>query len=141
MLVKKFVLFGMLAFGGFLGTVTPAMADVEFLGVDAKATLISNNTTAVVTGAIVCDAGTTETFTVTGVITQNHGKTNVTGQGTTAPVSCTGTVQVFSVNVSVLTPPNETFKKGPASLILGASTTDGVNYDNQTITAKIQLTN
>ena len=114
-------------------------ASVQFIGVDARATLIANDTTAVVTGAIVCDVG--DTYTINAVIQQNHGRVNVAGSGTTAPEICLGVPQAFSVNVQVVSPPNENFKKGPASLILSASTTGAGGFDNQTITARIHLTN
>jgi hypothetical protein len=107
---------------------------VEFVGVDKKATLTSNNTVAIVTGAVVCVG----TFSVTAVIQQNHSGTNVAGQGSTpgAGTVCTGTPQPFAVQVQVINPPNATFSKGPASAIVAVNGTT----NSQTVTTEVQLT-
>ena len=106
---------------------------VEFVGVNKKATLTSNNTVAIVTGSVVC----TGTFSVTAAVVQNHSGTNVTGQGSTpGPDVCTGSAQPFAVQVPVLNPPNATYSKGPASAILNVQ---GVT-NSQTVTTEVQLT-
>ena len=106
-------------------------ASVDFLAVDDKATLTSD-TNVVVTGALVCTSG--ETASISVVITQDHGQGSLAGQGT-VDVPCTGTAQTFAVPVDLLTPPNGAFKKGPASVILNASTAT----DNLTQVDRIQI--
>ena len=59
--------------GALLLTSRAAMAQVEFVGVNAKATLTDNNTVATVTGSIVC--GPSETFQINSVVQQNHAQT------------------------------------------------------------------
>jgi hypothetical protein len=114
-------------------TSSVAKAQVDFVGVNKKATLTANNTIATVTGSVVC----TGTFSVTGTILQNHSGTNVAGSGNTpGPQVCTGTPQSFAVQVQVLNPPNATFSKGPASAVINVSDPLG----GQTVTTELQLT-
>src|SRR5437868_6670384 len=113
---------GALVIGG-LFLVGTAIADVEFVGVDSKAKLIAGDTGAVVTGSVVCTLG--DLFSATAIISQNHGNVNVTGQNLSAPdTACTGAPQPFTAAVQVVIPPNEKFKKGPATLILNVSSHD-----------------
>src|SRR5207237_320980 len=88
---KSLLLALSLVFGTLLMTGRAAMAQVEFLGVNTKATLTDNNTVAIVTGSIVC--GPSDTFQVNSVIQQNHAQTNVAGSGNTESVACTGSPQ------------------------------------------------
>jgi len=121
--------------GALLLTSRAAMAQVEFVGVNAKATLTDNNTVATVTGSIVC--GPSDTFQINSVIQQNHAGTNVAGSGNTESVACTGSPQPFAVQVQVVNPPNATFQKGPASAIVSAFTSP--SGDSQTLTVKLLL--
>jgi hypothetical protein len=116
-------------------TSSVAKAQVEFVGVNKKATLTSNSTVAIVTGSVVC----TGTFSVSAIIQQNHSGTNVVGSGSTPGTGtelCTGTPQSFAVQVQVLNPPNATFSKGPASAIVQVNDPLG----SQTVTTEVQLT-
>src|SRR5436309_3585580 len=132
---KSLLLALSLVFGALLLTSRAAMAQVEFVGVNAKATLTDNNTVATVTGSIVC--GPSDTFQINSVIQQNHAGTNVAGSGNTESVACTGSPQPFAVQVQVVNPPNATFQKGPASAIVSAFT--GPSDDSQTLTVKLLL--
>ena len=73
-----------LVFGTLLLTSRAAMAQVEFIGVNTKATLTDNKTVATVTGSIVCGSG--DTFEISSVIQQNHAGTNVAGSFAVRPV-------------------------------------------------------
>ena|SRR5438034_10941157 len=90
-----------------------ALASVEFVGVDSKAKLISNDTAVIVTGSLVCSSG--ESYSVSAVVQQLHGKTSVAASSLDSPdTACTGAPQTFSTVSTVVSPPNETLKKGPA---------------------------
>jgi hypothetical protein len=132
---KSLLLALSLVFGALLLTSRAAMAQVEFIGVNTKATLTDNNTVATVTGSIVC--GPSDTFQINSVVQQNHAGTNVAGSGNTESVACTGSPQPFAVQVQVVNPPNATFQKGPASAIVSAFTSP--SGDSQTLTVKLLL--
>jgi len=132
---KSLLLALSLGFGALVLTSRAAMAQVEFIGVNSKATLTDNNTVAIVTGSVVCGPG--DTFEINSVVQQNHAQTNVAGSGFSEPVDCTGSPQPFAVQVQVVSPPNATFQKGPASAIVSAFTSP--SGDSQTLTVKLLL--
>src|SRR5439155_18323861 len=126
---KSLLLALSLGFGALVLTSRAAMAQVEFIGVNSKATLTDNKTVATVTGSIVCGSG--DTFEISSVIQQNHAGTNVAGSGNTESVPCTGSPQPFAVQVQVVSPPNDTFQKGPASAIVSAFTSPSGDRDRK----------
>jgi hypothetical protein len=133
-----------LAVAGLLLFGATAFASVDSIGTDTKATIVAGGTAAIVTGSIVCSVG--DTFSVTAIVQQleNHG-VDATGQGISGEQSCTGAPQPFAVTVTILIPATATFKKGPASLIFSANSTNISSQQgdgsSQTLTAKVQLAN
>src|SRR5438094_5929581 len=99
--IKSAVLVLSMVLGALAMTSSTAKAQgIEFLGVNKKAVLTSDNTIATVTGSVVCDLG--GTFQVESTILQNHAGTNVAGTGETpGPEVCTGTPKSFAVQVQV----------------------------------------
>lgn len=135
--MRKLTRFALGGAAAFLLAGTTGLYAVDSVSVDYNATIGGNGTVATVTGSILCS--TTETFSVTAIITQSKGQTQVAGQGTSSDTQCTGAVQPFAVAVSIVIPAGETFKKGPASLIATASSDDGVTFDSVTLVNKIHI--
>ena len=124
----------------FLVTGVTAFAQsITSVTVDTKATLIDNNTAAVVTGAIVCTSGTGG-LSVNAIILQNHAGKDIAAGGTISGLTCTGSPQLLAVTVTVLIPPNGTLSKGPGTLLFApdACPTSGTCV-SQTVTAKVLL--
>ena len=95
---KSLLLALSLVFGTLLLTSRAAMAQVEFIGVNAKATLTDNNTVATVTGSIVC--GPSDTFQINSVVQQNHAQTNVAGSGIVFLICCGSEDQQIAEDLS-----------------------------------------
>jgi hypothetical protein len=114
-----------------LGTAT-LRANIGFLSVDTKVTLVGD-TMAIVTGSFVCDSTDTIDF-VANVVQEQSGGVITLGQ--LAGVVCTGFLQTFAIPSTVFVPVDGTLKKGPATVLVSASSTDGVNFDSATISQK-----
>ncbi|MGH7766970.1 MAG: hypothetical protein ACREQP_05905, partial [Candidatus Binatia bacterium] len=99
---------------------------------DQDATLLAGRTQATVTGTIECTAA--ESATITVHIYQPTGRVLNIGMGTiTAPVTCTGGSDVWTIDVSAI--PGLKFKAGPATAVANASTATG----SSEVGAKIKL--
>ena len=116
-------------------------ASISFLGLDTKARLIDNNTTAVVTGSIVCELN--DTLSITVILQQSHAGTSVIAVGGVSGLTCTGTPLGLAVPVPIVFPTaNGTFKKGPVSALVTADVTDTSmppGTASQIVTAKLDL--
>ena len=115
-----------------LGTAT-LRANIGFLSVDTKVTLVGD-TMAIVTGSFVCSS--TDTISIAAdVIQEQSGGALAFGQ--TDTITCTGFLQTFAIATTVLAPPDGTLKKGPASVIVQANSSDGgTNFDSAIVTQK-----
>ena len=98
----------------------------------ANSVQLINEKTALVSGEFSCTG--VSGASVSAVMTQRQGKTDVTGTGDLG-LSSTGGAQVFSLKVAVVQPPNGAFTKGPANLVVDVSCGMGT----QTMTALVRL--
>lgn len=114
-----------------VGTAT-LKANINFLDVDTKVTLVGG-TNAIVTGTIVCDSSDTMSITANVVQEQSGG---VITLGQVNDIPCTGFLQTFTIPTTVFVPANGELKKGPATVLVSASSTDGTNFDSATVTQK-----
>jgi hypothetical protein len=126
------------ALAGVVAVAGVLEASVNFVAVDDSASLSSAGV--VVTGSVVCTTG--DELSVSATVLQLHGHDSIAGAGVVSGLICTGSSQGFAVPVEVLTPPNRGFKKGPANVILSASTSDGGgNFDDLTQALRIHISN
>jgi hypothetical protein len=114
-----------------VGTAT-LKANINFISVDTKVTLV-DDTTAIITGTIVCDSSDTLSL-VGNVVQQQSGGVITTGFEDN--IACTGFLQTFVITTTVTVPADGQLKKGPATVLVGANTTDGTNFDNATVSQK-----
>lgn len=121
----------------FVATFGTTSAFITSLTLDSKADLSASKSSVVVTGTIICspDMMTTEDADISVVVTQASGQVEVAGSGETT-VDCSGTVQVWSATVNVVTGP--AFKHGPAVAIFSAFDSSGDDFPTQTKGLKIQ---
>jgi hypothetical protein len=113
-----------------LGAGAVVRASISFVNVDDRITLVTDSN-AVVTGGVLCT--TDDELSVNVTILQNQGQESIAASGFVDGLICTGFPQAFAIPVEVIVPLFGEFKKGPASVIVGVSTFDGVNFDSQTI--------
>ena len=121
---------GLTAVGLFVGLVASGgvlMATVEFLDADAKASIIGDGSSAVVTGRIQCTDG--HTMNIQAIIAQNVRQDSVISTGFEDDDVCNGEVQAFVIPVEILFPADGKFKKGPASLTLQAQSCDPITFE------------
>ncbi len=116
--------------------------ELSFVGVDTRAILTNNDTTAVVVGSVVCTEGCI--FDVFAFINQTQKQqTNVTGNGAVSGLGCTGSLESFAVPVSIspppVNPPGATFKKGPASANVNVTVLCPAGTDSDVVNFKIHL--
>lgn len=90
---------------------------------------------ALVSGAFSCKG--VGNASVSAVVTQSVGKTNVTGTGDLGGLSASASPQMFNVSVSVVQPPDGQFRKGPARLVVDIS----CGAANETLSAEVRLGN
>lgn len=114
-----------------VGTAT-LKANINFLDVDTKVTLVGG-TNAIVTGTIVCDSSDTVSIAADVIQEQSGG---VLSAGQVNDIVCTGFLQSFTIPTTVLVPANGELKKGPATVLVQASSTDGTNFDSSIVTQK-----
>jgi hypothetical protein len=117
----------------------PLRASISAIAIDGRAHL-STDTTAVVTGTILCSMGDTLDIGVS--ITQTRGKSSIIGNGNVSGIACTGAPQSFAVPVDALLPLNASYNKGPAFGIVSAFTSDGMgNFDDRTESLSLHISN
>jgi len=110
------------ALGVLLLTAGAASADITALTIDQDASLLAGRTQATITGTVECTAA--ESATITLKVYQPTGRLLNIGMGTiSAPVTCTGGSDVWTIDISAI--PGIKFKAGPATAIADASTATG----------------
>ena len=114
------------------GTAT-LRANINFISVDNKVTLVGD-TMAIVTGSVVCDVG--DTLSLSGNVIQEQSGGVIT-LGQLVDIECTGFIQSFVIPTTVFVPVDGQLKKGPATVLVSASTSDGVGgFDSATVSQK-----
>jgi len=132
-----------MAFGVILIASKVAMADVISLSVSKQAELDTNNTTAIVTGAVACSDE--EMYNVGAVVVQNQeALANVIGRGSLVPLEdslpCSGSPIPFAVRVPVVIPRNGRYAEGPAEARVSAlAIGDPAGSDTQSVDTTLEL--